>query len=58
VYTFPDDTLRPCAARYGIRSVYADVYTAHVDEHVYGCVWVVFTTVHMARYGRVHGPRP
>ena len=31
--------LRSCAARYGIRSVYAAVYTARVDEHVHGCVW-------------------
>jgi len=58
VYTFPDGTLRPCAARYGTWSVYAAVYTARVDEHVYGCVWDVYTTVYMARYGRVHGPRP
>jgi len=58
VYTFPDGTLRPSAARYGIRSVYATVYTARVDEHVHGCVWDVYTIVYMARYGRVHGPRP
>ena len=58
VYTFPDGKLRPCAARYGIRSVYAAVYTARVDEHVHGCVWDVYTTVYMAPYGRVHGPRP
>ena len=58
VYTFPDGTLRPCAARYGTWSVYAAVYTAREDEHVYGCVWDVYTTVYMARYGRVHGPRP
>ena len=38
--------------------VYAAVYTARVDEHVYGCVWDVYTTVYMARYGRVHGPLP
>jgi len=51
-------TLRPCAARYGVRSVYTAMYTAHVDEHVHGCVWDVYTTVHMTCYGRVHGPRP
>jgi len=51
VYTFPDGTLRPCAARYGVRSVYAGVYTARLDEHVDGCVWGVYTTVYMARYG-------
>ena len=45
-------------ARYGIRSVYATVHTARVDEHVQGCVWDVYTTVYMARYSRVHGPRP
>jgi len=50
VYTFPDGTLRPFAARYGIRSVYAAVYTARVGEHVHGCVWDVYTTVYMARY--------
>jgi len=55
VYTFPDGTLRPYVARYGIRSVYATVYTARVDEHVLGCVWDVYTTVYMAR---VHGLRP
>jgi len=54
VYTFPDGTLRPCAARYGIRSVYA----ARVDDHVHGCVWDVYATVYMAGYRRVHGPRP
>ena len=54
VYTFPDGTLRPCAARYCIRSVYAAVYTARVDEHVCD----VYTTVYITRYGRVHGPRP
>jgi len=48
----------PCAAHYGIRSVYVAVYTARVDKHVYGSVWDVYTTVYMARYGRVHGPRP
>jgi len=58
VYTLPDGTLRPCAARYGIRSVYAAVYTARVEEHVHGCVWDVYTTVYMTRYDRVHGPRP
>jgi len=50
VYTFADGTLRPCAARYVIQSVYAAVYTARVDEHVHGCVWDVYTTVYMARY--------
>jgi len=58
VYMFPYGTLRSCAARYGIRSMYAAVYTACVDEHVHGCVWDVYTTVYMAPYGRVHGPRP
>ena len=29
-----------------------------VDEHVHGCVWDVYTTVYMAGYGRVRGPRP
>ena len=58
MYTFPDGTLPPYAARYGIRPVYAAVYTAHVDEHVHGCVWDVYMTVYMARYGRVQGPRP
>ena len=58
MYTFPDGILRPCASRYGIRSVYAAVYAARVDEHVHGCVWDVYTTVYMAPYGRVHGPRP
>ena len=58
VYTFPDLTLRPYAARYGIRYVYAAVYTARVDEHVHGCVWDVYMTVYMGRYGRVHGPWP
>ena len=53
MYTFPDGTLRPCAARYGIRSVYATVYTARVDEHIHGCVWDMYTTVYMALYGRV-----
>jgi len=38
--------------------VYAAVYTARVDEHVHGCVWDVYKTVYMARYGRIHGPRP
>ena len=28
MYTFPDSTLRPRVARYGIRSVYEAVYTA------------------------------
>jgi len=55
MYTFPDGTLRPCAVRYGIRSVYAAVYTARVDEHVHGSVWDVYTTLDMARYGRIHG---
>ena len=49
----------PCTRPlHGIRSVYAAVYTARVDEHVYGCVWDVYMTVYMARYSRVHGPRP
>jgi len=54
VYTFPDGTLRPCAARYGIRSVYTAMYTARVDEHVHGCVWDVYPTVYMARYVYVY----
>ena len=58
MYTFPDGTLRPRVARYGIRSVYEAVYTARVDEHIHGCVWDVYTAVYMSRYGRVHGPRP
>ena len=29
-----------------------------LDRHVHSCVWDVYTTVYMARYGRVHGPRP
>ena len=58
MYTFPDGTLRPCAARYGIWFVYAAVYTARVDEHVHGSVRDVYTTVYVASYGRVHGPRP
>ena len=41
-----------------IRSVYAAVYRARVDEHVHGCVWDMYTTVYMACYGRVHGPLP
>ena len=60
MYTFPDGTLRPRAARYGIRSVHAAVYTARVCEHVHGCVWDVYTTVYMARYVTAvytaHGP--
>jgi len=55
MYPFPDGTLRPCAARYCIRSVYAAVYTARVDEHVHGCVWDVYTAVYMARYTAVNG---
>jgi len=35
--------------------VYAAVYTVHVDEHVNGCVWDVYTTVYMARYDTAHG---
>ena len=54
VYTFPDGKLWPCAARYGIRSVYAAVYTARVDERVHGCVWDVYTTVYMAPYGAMY----
>ena len=42
MYTFPDGTLRPCAARYG------RVYTARVDEHVHGSVWDVYTTVYLS----------
>jgi len=34
------------------------LYTARVDKHVHGCACDVYTTVYMARYGRVHGPRP
>ena len=34
------------------------IYTARVDEHIHGCVWDVYMTVYMARYGRLHGPRP
>jgi len=36
----------------------SDRVDGRVDEHVHGCVWDVHTTVYMARYGRVHGPRP
>ena len=45
-------------AAYGpCRTVYSAVYyTARVDEHVHGCVWDVYTTVYMARYGRVGLP--
>ena len=34
---------------------YKAVYTARVDEHVHGSVWDVYTTLDMARYGRIHG---
>ena len=45
-------------AENGMRSVYAAVYMARVDEHVHGCVWDVYMNEYMARYGRVHAPRP
>jgi len=53
----------PCTrsqtARYSrVRPVTAYGLCTRVDEHVHGCVWDVYTTVYMARYGRVHGPRP
>ena len=53
VYTFPDGTLRPCAARYGTWSVYAAVYTAREDEHVYGVHWKSRRQLHV-RVRAVH----
>jgi len=69
--TRPKTAVRPCTGRIGsctrqctgpvhgcFRPCTLAMYTARVDEHVHGCVCDVSTTVYMASYGRVHGPRP
>jgi len=72
VYTFPDSTLRPCVARYGIRSVYAactrpvntssPAKTARIRSYngraVYKPVHGRVWAVHNTRpcMGRAHGP--
>ena len=39
MYTFPDGTLRSCAARYGMRSVWTNMYTAVYGTCTRPCTW-------------------